>query len=100
MLRDPKCEAQQIIIRAYYPYADYLRTLPLHRSQKELENTPEYADFELRLRPTFDFKQELLAQAHEVEVLKPDHLREEMTELLAKMMKRYGFVAVAENRKM
>ena len=97
VLRDPKCEAQQIIIRAYYPYADYLRTLPLHSSQTELENTPEYADFELRLRPTFDFKQEVLAQGKEVEVLKLASLREEMTELLAKMMKRYGFVAVAEN---
>ena len=100
VLRDPKCEALQIIIRAYYPYADYLRTLPLHHSQRELENTPAYTDFEFYLNPTFDFKQELLAQTHEVEVLKPEHLREEMTELLAKMMKRYGFVAVAEIRKM
>ena len=89
VLRDPKCEAQQIIIRAYYPYADYLRTLPLHSSQTELENTPEYADFELRLRPTFDFKQEVLAQGKEVEVLKLASLREDMKQMVMKMMGRY-----------
>lgn len=89
VLRDPKCEAQPIIIRAYYPYADYLRTLPLHSSQRELESTPEYADFELYLRPTFDFKQELLAQAHEVEVLKPASLREDMKQMLWEAMERY-----------
>ena len=90
-------QAETIVIRTYPPFTHYLRTLPLHHSQRELESTPAYTDFEFYLNPTFDFKQELLAQTHEVEVLKPEHLREEMTELLAKMMKRYGFVAVAEN---
>ena len=86
---NPKCEVQSIVIRAYYPYAHYLRTLPLHHSQKELTDTPEYADFELRLRPTFDFKQELLAQAHEVEVLEPASLREDMKQMVMETMKRY-----------
>ena len=89
VLHDSSNKAQQIVIRAYYPYANYLRTLPLHHSQTELADTPEYADFEFYLNPTFDFKQELLSQAHEVEVLKPASLRQEMIELLEKMMKRY-----------
>lgn len=90
-------KAERIVIRTYLPFTNYLRTLPLHHSQKELKSTPEYTDFEFFLNPTFDFKQELLAQAHEVEVLKPNHLREEMMELLAKTMKRYGFRAVADD---
>ena len=89
MLHDSSNKAQRIVIRAYYPYTNYLRTLPLHHSQTELADTPEYADFEFYLNPTFDFKQELLSQAHEVEVLKPASLRQEMIELLEKMMKRY-----------
>lgn len=83
-------KAERIVIRAYPPFTHYLRTLPLHHSQKELKNTEEYADFEFYLRPTFDFRQELLSQGHEVEVLKPDGLRQEMKKLLAKMMERYG----------
>lgn len=83
-------EPQRIVIRAYAPLTNYLRTLPLHHSQKEINSTPEYSDFEFYLRPTFDFLQELFSQVHEVEVLKPDSLRNEMKELLAKTIERYG----------
>ena len=79
---DPKLRAQRIVVRAYYPYAHYLRTLPLHHSQKELTDTPQYADFEFYLCPTFDYKQELLAQGKDVEVLQPASLREEMKQMV------------------
>ena len=81
--------AQRIVLRAYPPYISYLRTLPLHASQKELESTSEHTDFELYLRPTFDFRQELLCQGNEVEVLEPESFRNEIKEILAKMMERY-----------
>ena len=61
----------------------------LYHSQRELASTHESADLEYYLRPTFDFRQELLSQAHEAEVLVPESLRQEMKELLAKMMERY-----------
>ena len=82
-------KAEKIIIRAYPPFTNYLRTLPLHHSQKELKSTPDYADFEFYLRPTFDFRQELLSQGNEVEVLKPVKFREEMKDMIEKMWKRY-----------
>lgn len=82
--------AQKIILRAYPPYINYLRTLPLHASQKELKSTSEYADFEYYLRPTFDFKQELLSQGDEVEVLEPKEFREEIKSMLQRMLNRYN----------
>ena len=82
-------KAQHIVIRTFAPYMNYLRTLPLHHSQKEVQSTPEYADFEFYLRPTFDFRQELLAQGHDVEVLHPAPFREEMKAMLEKMLSRY-----------
>ena len=82
-------QAQRIVIRAYYPFINYLRTLPLHHSQKELSSTSEYADFEFYLRPTFDFRQELFSQVHEVEVLEPISLRQEMKKELEKNLNRY-----------
>ena len=82
-------KVQRIVIRAYYPYINYLRTLPIHHSQKELTSTSEYTDFEVYLRPTFDFRQELFSQSDEVEVLEPISLREEMKEALKKTLKRY-----------
>ena len=82
-------EVERIVIRAYPPLTHYLRTLPLHHSQKELQSTPEYTDFEFYLHPTFDFLQELFAQTHEVEVLEPLRLRNSMKEYLLKALKRY-----------
>ena len=80
---------QRIVIRAYAPLTNYLRTLPLHPSQKELNSMPEYSDFEYYLRPTFDFRQELLSQGEEVEVLEPAEFREEMKKVAKKMLARY-----------
>jgi hypothetical protein len=82
-------DVQRIRIRAYYPLVDYLRTLPWHSSQKELCSTPEYAEFEFRLRPTFDFRQEILSQGNEVEVLEPLSFREEVAKELKAAMERY-----------
>ena len=82
-------KAQRIVIRANAPYMNYVRTLPLHHSQKEIKTTDQYADFEFYLKPTFDFRQELLAQGHDVEVLLLAQLREEMKEMLEKMLSRY-----------
>ena len=83
-------KTQRIVLRAYSPYVNYLRTLPLHASQKELKSTTEYADFEYYLRPTFDFRQELLSQGDEVEVLEPKEFREEIKDALRRMLNRYG----------
>ena len=82
-------EPQHIVVRAYQPCANYMRTLPLHHSQKIVGSTAEYTDFQFYLRPTFDFRQELLSQGHEVEVLEPAEFREEMKELIQKALSRY-----------
>lgn len=54
----------------------YLRTLPLHHSQVEVERNDEYSIFEYRLCPTFDFRQKILSMGAAVEVLAPKALRE------------------------
>ena len=69
---------QRIVIRAKSPHQYYLRTLPLHKSQKELAANSDYADFELELRPTYDFCMELLRAGDMIEVLEPESLRHEM----------------------
>ena len=82
-------KAERIRIRAYYPLVNYLRTLPWHASQKETLTTDEYSEFEFFLRPTFDFRQEILSQGDEVEVLEPASFRQEVMEVLRKTMRRY-----------
>ena len=61
--------------------SNYLRSLPLHPSQKETERTEEYSVFTYFLRPTFDFVQELLTLRETAEVLAPKELRAEMARI-------------------
>lgn len=61
--------------------SNYLRSLPLHPSQKETERTEEYSVFTFFLRPTFDFVQELLTLRETAEVLAPKELRAEMARI-------------------
>ena len=51
--------------------SNYLRTLPLHHSQTEVERNDEYSIFEYHLCPTFDFRQKLLSIGGSVGVLAP-----------------------------
>lgn len=78
-----------IVIRAYGKMASYLRTLPLHDSQKELESTDEYTDYSLDLRPTADFVGELLSYDEGIEVREPADLRLKIREKLQRMFNRY-----------
>ena len=70
--------------------SNYLRSLPLHPSQKETERTEEYSVFTYFLRPTFDFVQELLTLRETAEVLASKELRAEMARIGKNIAKRNG----------
>ena len=68
---------------------EYLRSLPLHHSQREIEQTANYSVFELRLAPTYDFVQAILSMGDEVEVLTPEYVRQEVRQCVKEMHQRY-----------
>lgn len=80
---------ENIVIRTYAELPGYLRSLPIHHSQREIESTENYTDFSLRLRPTFDFIQELLLHRDQLEVLAPETLRNEVSVIISKMKSHY-----------
>lgn len=80
---------QRIVVRAYDNFVDYLRTLPLHESQRELSSDEESTLFEYHLKPTFDFYQLILAQANQLEIIEPEAVREEMRGLALHILKFY-----------
>ncbi len=102
---DETVKEERIVLRAKGSHQNYLRSLPLHESQRELSPvdgkpivqsdpqsknsnsdspqnntaaTEEYADFEYHLRPTYDFCWEVLKYGDMLEVLEPQSLRDEM----------------------
>ena len=60
--------------------AHYLRTLPLHASQEEIETNEDYSIFRYFVIPSYDFKQELYKYGSDVEVLAPESMRKEFAE--------------------
>lgn len=87
---DESINVQRIVIRANRNHQHYLRTLPLHNSQREIYACDEYADFELHLRPTYDFVMELLRAGAMIEVLEPQSLRDTMKGWIGDMDELYG----------
>lgn len=67
----------------------YLRTLPLHHSQREVEKHDDYSIFEMNVYPSYDFIHEILSHAEELEVLEPAWVRNECKLYVEEMYKLY-----------
>ena len=80
---------ERIVVRAYGRERYYLRDLPLHKSQREIGQGENFADFELRLRPTLDFSGHLLSRGPWLKVLSPKWLAEEIRDMHLDAVERY-----------
>lgn len=88
VIHDDK-QPTEVLLKVFDKQVDYVRSLPIHSSQEEVETGDGYAIFRYYLRPSFDFVQHLLWQK-KVEVLSPLSLREEMIKELNEMLGRYN----------
>ncbi len=79
----------RIVLRAYGLEQHYMRDLPLHHSQREIDRTDEYTDYELNMRPTSDFKAHLMSRGEWTQVLSPEWLAEDIQRLLQAAIDRY-----------
>ena len=82
-------KTERIKLRFESSQAKYIRALPLHISQLEIETNPKFVVFEYRIKPTFDFIQEILLHGDFVEVLSPLSLRNEIKQIVEGMNKMY-----------
>ncbi len=77
--------AEQIILSFDPEQGRYIKTLPLHHSQKVIEENENEIIIKLILVPTFDFKQEILSHGARVRVMAPASLREDIRREAVKM---------------
>ena len=80
IINDDDFDVEPVALKVDAWQSNYLRTLPLHHTQVEVERNDEFSIFEYRLCPSFDFRQKLLSMGAAVEVLAP-------TTLIAKVRK-------------
>lgn len=79
-----------IKIRAYGVGRDYLRTAPLHHTQRELLLDNETSDFTIYCRATRDLMLHLLSQGSDIEVIEPLEFREQIEAEAKKIIARYS----------
>lgn len=80
---------QKIILSFSFEQGKYIKSLPLHYSQKELINNENEYRIELFLQPTYDFVMELLSIGDKVKVLEPESLKNEMIKKLEATLNQY-----------
>ena len=90
IVTEKNTKPQQIVLRVYRSHVPYVQSLPLHRSQRLLEDKGEYADFGVFLVPTYDFIMRLLQAGAMIEVISPSSLRETLKERISEMHSLYN----------
>lgn len=78
-----------IRLKVYGAQVEYVRALPIHESQQEIETTDEWSIFELRVVPCYNLYQQFLWHREKLEVLEPKHVREELKASIQKMLEHY-----------
>lgn len=87
---DKSLPVEILKIRVYGVWAEYVRMLPLHKSQHEVGcHYGEYADFCYRVCLTPELRSKILEMGSDVEVLEPEYYREEIKNQIAKSLERY-----------
>lgn len=83
---------QEIILKFTHNQGNYIRTMPLHRSQEILKDEnekPGEMTVKLKLVPTYDFLTEILYHSEFVQVLEPKSLADEIKNKLKSAVKLY-----------
>ena len=80
---------ERVLLKVSPVQCKYFRSLPLHRSQEEVETHKDYSIFSYFLTTDYDFKQDILSYGKEVEVLEPKELRKEIRQTISALLDNY-----------
>lgn len=86
---DDDFDCEKVELRVYGKQRSYIDTLPLHKSQRLVKYSKDFSDYELTLRPEYEFQRAILSFGPYAEILSPQWLREEIHWLAEETAKRY-----------
>lgn len=82
-------KSELIRIKVIASQVPFLRSLPLHSTQEEIEIAEDYSVFEFFLAPTYEFTHEILSHGADWEVLTPASFRDIIASNAEKLYKLY-----------
>ena len=77
-----EAEVEQIVLRFTKARAAYVKTNPLHQSQKQIEENEKHSTFSYNLIPNLELEALILSYGADAEVLKPETLRKKIADKL------------------
>ena len=86
---DDDFDSETVVVRVYGKQRAYIDSLPLHFSQRARKTNKDFTDYELTLRPEYEFQRIILSLGPNAEILSPQWLREEIQWLAEGIAKRY-----------
>jgi proteasome accessory factor B len=82
--------AQIVVLEFTWQQGNYIKSFPLHRSQKIISDTEDSLVVELFIHPTFEIEQEILKYGNQVKVLAPKELQNTIKCNITQMIKIYN----------
>ncbi len=79
----------EIHLKVDLQLAPYIKTKPLHGSQKKIEENETYVIFSLDVIPNFELEKLILSFGEQMEVLSPIEFREKIKSRLTKSVNIY-----------
>ena len=83
-------QPEEVTLRAYGPFADYLRKHPFHHSQVERNDMGTFTSFDYTLLVTDELVDEILALGDKVEIAYPEKLRMKLLQKIGHIRSRYA----------
>lgn len=87
---DDNLSTEAVMFRVKEGQQNYIRSLPIHDSQQEVEKTADYSIFKLNVRPSYDLIQEFLRYGEDLTVISPEWFRDEFCKIAKEMNDNYN----------
>ncbi|PTX61111.1 putative DNA-binding transcriptional regulator YafY [Kordia periserrulae] len=81
---------EKVVLKVSSQLTPYIKTKPLHGSQKRIAETDESFTFSIEVIPNYELKKKILSFGKDIVVVEPFFLREEIKEILNKCIENYN----------
>ena len=68
---------------------NYIKTLPIHNTQKIIEDTDETLIIQVTVKPSYEFYAKVLSYGDKAVILSPDHIKQQFKDIFEEALSRY-----------
>lgn len=81
---------EKVVVRIIGNQRNYINSLPLHPTQRVIEEHKDYSDYEFTVLPEYEFIHAILQIGEDAEIISPEWVRADIKNRIEEMMKKYS----------